>query len=155
VRADVPAPRRHVSPALGAPARVRRGGLPLARSIRRIAALVAVAVAALAWWLWPPEGPPPRATAFTLSDVTVVQPGESRREHVALVVADGSIRELAVDAGHPSPASLVDLRGAFVLPGIIDMHAHLPSDTPLRLTELFGILYARYGVTSVRDAGDI
>jgi hypothetical protein len=104
--------------------------------------------------LWPPRGPEPRALEFTIRSATLIQPGEGRRAPVDLTVSSGSIA--AVDtAGAGRLPAVPELEGAFVLPGLIDMHAHLPTHTPLRLTELFGILYALHGVTSVRDAGDL
>src|SRR5262249_20569650 len=44
---------------------------------------------------------------------------------------------------------------AFVVPGLVDLHAHLPPDNALRLTPHAGLLYLAHGVTSIRDAGDI
>ena len=41
------------------------------------------------------------------------------------------------------------------MPGLVDLHAHLPPDNALRLTPLAGLLYLAHGVTSIRDAGDI
>ena len=44
--------------------------------------------------------------------------------------------------------------GSFVLPGLIDMHTHLPPDSPFKLTAYFCLLNLAHGVTSLRDAGD-
>ena len=42
-----------------------------------------------------------------------------------------------------------------MLPGLIDMHGHLPPDNVLDLGGLFALLHLAHGVTSVRDAGDV
>lgn len=74
------------------------------------------------------------------SAATVVQagklldhPGEPPRSEVSLLIVDGKISELRegfVDGaafGQPD-AELIDLRNAFVLPGLIDSHVHLTGD---------------------------
>jgi predicted amidohydrolase len=94
------------------------------------------------------------AIEFTIRSATLIQPGEGRRAPVDLTVSSGSIAAIDTAGAGRLPA-VAELAGAFVLPGLIDMHAHLPTHTPLRLTELFGILYALHGVASVRDAGDL
>jgi hypothetical protein len=43
----------------------------------------------------------------------------------------------------------------YVLPGLADMHAHLPPRNPLKLTSYFLLLNLAHGVTSIRDAGDL
>ena len=48
------------------------------RATRLLLPLLATA-AVLAWWIRPPSGPQPRESAFTLRNVTVVQPGDGRR----------------------------------------------------------------------------
>ncbi|MCZ6805841.1 MAG: amidohydrolase family protein, partial [Deltaproteobacteria bacterium] len=42
----------------------------------------------------------------------------------------------------------------YVLPGLVDMHAHLPPDTPLKLSGYYSLLFLAHGVTTIRDAGD-
>lgn len=89
---------------------------------------------------------------------------------VTLVVEGNRIR--AIEPGYRVPAAgdrLVDLRGATVLPGLMDMHTHVTSEQsrgrPLeRFTKsegdvvLDGVVYAtrtlQAGFTTVRDLGD-
>ena len=48
-----------------------------------------------------------------------------------------------------------DFAGCFALPGLIDMHVHLPPDNALRLTPSAALLYLQHGVTTIREAGDL
>lgn len=105
--------------------------------------------------LTPPSGPSPRYTSFTLENVTLVAPGVGRLEGRSLGVRDGVIAGLG-GAGSVGIGTTLDrYAGAFVLPGLINLHTHLPPATPLQLTRYFGLLYLAHGVTTVRDAGDI
>jgi cytosine/adenosine deaminase-related metal-dependent hydrolase len=93
---------------------------------------------------WPLTGP------FTLPDVTLVQPAESSTPHTALHVRGDRI----APAGDGGGEVLEQYRGAHVLPGLVDMHTHLPPSSPLHLTESVLLLNIAHGVTTVRDAGD-
>jgi cytosine/adenosine deaminase-related metal-dependent hydrolase len=85
--------------------------------------------------------------------VTIVNPGGAHVAGQRLVVREGSIASIEpAGAAAGEPASFA---GAFVLPGLIDMHVHFPPDTGLRQTDLFAFLFLAHGVTTVRDAGDV
>jgi imidazolonepropionase-like amidohydrolase len=84
-----------------------------------------------------------------LEDVTLIEPGVSRRAGRSLHVEGGSI--VSVAAATQGSGSY---RGFFVLPGLVDMHVHFPPAALPGQTELFAFLFLRHGVTSVRDAGD-
>jgi Amidohydrolase family len=138
------------------------------RRVRHVASALVVVLVVAAVWLWRTLTPPSPLTAiaddFTLADVTVVMPMHERMPHATLAVREGTIQELATaaaagDAGtapadDPAAAALARLRGAYVLPGLVDMHAHLPPDNALKLTGYFTFLYLAHGVTSIRDVGD-
>src|SRR5438477_8249832 len=97
---------------------------------------------------------PPRPSAqgsFRLGGVTVVNPMQGRRAAATLAVADGAIAEISDGS---SDASL-DFAGCFALPGLIDMHVHLPPDNALKLTPSAALLYLQHGVTTIREAGDL
>lgn len=123
-----------------------------------IASAAAVLAGIAAWaalQLRPPTGPQPVATSFALPEVEIVTPLLGRRRDT-LVVRDGVIAPGRPGAATRQGEAVLDsLAGAFVLPGIVDMHTHLPAETPIALTEYFGLLHVAYGVTTVRDAGDI
>ena len=135
------------------------------RYLRRFTILgVGLIIALGAIWhvLGPPhlEVPPP---AITLRDVTIVNPGKDRRKVGRIDVRAGRIAWLgeggiAPRAGLEDPdnalsADIERYAGAFVLPGLIDMHVHQPPDTPLGDVELAALLFLRHGVTTVRDTG--
>jgi imidazolonepropionase-like amidohydrolase len=110
------------------------------------------------------------AEALTLHVGTLLAvPGEPARERQTVRVEDGRI--VAVEAGYrdaPAGGRVVDLRDAWVLPGLIDMHVHLllqlgPEHQRRQLLEtpelqlLRGAANARKtveaGFTTVRDLG--
>jgi imidazolonepropionase-like amidohydrolase len=97
----------------------------------------------------------PAAHIFSLVDVTVVEPGRSRRDHHTLAVRRGTIRRIEPTTPADDAGGFGDFRGAFVVPGLVDLHAHLPPDNALSLTPYVGLLYLAHGVTSIRDAGDV
>src|SRR4029077_2884068 len=88
---------------------------------------------------------------FDISGVTVVNPGRSRSAACTLAVADGAIASIAPSGASPPS----EYSGCFALPGLIDMHVHLPPDNALKLTQGAALLYMLHGVTSVREAGDL
>lgn len=102
--------------------------------------------------LLPPGLPGPVAETFVLPEVRLVEPARSRTGSVDLAVSSGLIRDSIPEE---SAAVLEEFRGATVLPGLMDLHTHMPPDTPLSLTEYFGLLYLAHGVTTVREAGDL
>lgn len=89
--------------------------------------------------LRPPRFDLPPPSDFTLSGVTVVNPGEPPRPGCRVRVQDGKIAEVSAA---PSGAS----SAGFLLPGLIDHHVHLSL-----LPDHAGLLLLAHGVTSVRD----
>src|SRR4051812_40588184 len=99
-----------------------------------------------------PAPPPIAATGkFQLDGVTVVNPMLDRRSNATIEVSNGAV---AAIANTQAPASR-DFAGCFALPGLIDMHVHLPPDNALRLTPSAALLYLQHGVTTIREAGDL
>lgn len=125
------------------------------RLAARIALALLAVLAACALGLWVALSPPPplapAARGAELAGVTVIEPGVSRRAGVTLIVREDRIASIAPTAGGaPGPFA-----GAFVLPGLVDMHVHFPPDSGVPQAELFALLYLLHGVTAVRDMGDV
>jgi imidazolonepropionase-like amidohydrolase len=135
------------------------------RNLRRITILGVGLVIALGA-LWYEMGPPTLdvpAPSVTLHDVTIVNPGQDRRTVSRIDVRAGRIAWLGAggiapragveDPDRPFAPDVMRYSGAFVLPGLIDMHVHQPPATPLGDVELAALLFLRSGVTAVRDTG--
>ena len=81
---------------------------------------------------------------------TVVHPGDGRDAARTLTVRGGRIEriEAAEAEGDTGPYS-----GAFVLPGLIDLHVHHPPAWAPGERELYALLFLAHGVTTVRETG--
>lgn len=101
-------------------------------------------------------------------------PGQKPLSQQTLVVTDGKVSAVkggyldAAAAGAPADAKTIDLKNAFVLPGLIDCHVHITGELGPRSqlaeveddpeeTVLDGVVYANRtlmaGFTTVRDLG--
>jgi Amidohydrolase family len=114
-----------------------------------LAALVAVGVA-LYWLLQPPSPLPAPERGGSFDHVIVIQPAESRRENQTLSLNRGTIGGIEPSTGERGPYA-----GMYVLPGLINMHAHHPPQAIPVAADLFPLLFLMHGVTAVRDAGDV
>jgi imidazolonepropionase-like amidohydrolase len=93
-----------------------------------------------------------QTVAFT--NVSVL-PMDSNRvlQNQTVIVTNGRIAALgpAGSAKVPAGATQVEGRGKFLMPGLAEMHGHVPPPTaPKELTENVLFLYAASGVTTVR-----
>jgi imidazolonepropionase-like amidohydrolase len=86
---------------------------------------------------------PPSRLVLTNANVVNVRDGSIRRA-VTIVLADGRIE--SIGAASPSGGRVIDLRGKFVVPGLIDAHTHAASFAEFRRA-------LESGVTTVRSAG--
>jgi len=121
--------------------------------VRLFAGLIATlgVLALAAWWILRPPAPVARpAQGVTLDDVTLIEPGASRRPGMHLVVNGDRIDSIAAAEGDANDS----FGGSYVLPGLNDLHVHFPPPSLPGQTELFAFLYLYHGVTGVRDAGD-
>ncbi len=114
-----------------------------------LAALIAAGIG-LYVLLQPPAPLPAAERGGTFDHVTVIQPGESRRENQTL-----SLNRDAIGAIEPSTGERGPYAGMYVLPGLINMHAHHPPQSIPVARDLFPLLFLMHGVTTVRDAGDV
>lgn len=118
-------------------------------------------------FLTTPGHPGAAARSLVLHDATVIDgTGAPPRTHVDVILRDGRIAEIvpSATAQHPMGAQVIDASGKFVIPGLVDMHAHLllhpwnekgeiapRYDRAAALDHLK--LFLRFGVTTVRDPG--
>lgn len=97
---------------------------------------------------------------FTLIDGT----GREATRDAAMIVADGRIAWIgpAAQLATPADATVTDLGGAYVIPGLIDIHGHLGNTKGLTENVNFYTrdsveadlkTYAAYGVTTVQSLG--
>ena len=104
------------------------------------------------WWVVRPPAPlPVPDRGAVLEGVTLVEPGASRRSGMRLVVEGEAIASIESAGGSAGGG----FSGAFVLPGLTDVHVHFPPPSLPGQIELFSLLHLLHGVTTVRDAGDI
>ncbi len=111
--------------------------------------VVLLLTAGVLWYsLTPPAPLEQPEQGLTLEGVIVVQPGEGRSGSNRIIIEQGTIASVRTSA------EAGEFSGAFVLPGLVDMHVHFPPKTGLRQSELFSFLFLYHGATSVRDASD-
>ncbi len=93
--------------------------------------------------------------------------GETVRSNIAVEVADGKINSVIDWAAIPAGSRVIDLKGAVLMPGLIDAHTHIalhPGDYEsqiMRETPEFRAIWAtlnakktlQAGITTVRDVG--
>ncbi len=91
-----------------------------------------------------------------LADVTVINPGSGRRAHQTIRVSGSTIESISdYSASADTSADARRYAGAYVLPGLIDMHVHHPLGQLPTDTKFFDLLHLSYGVTAVRDCASI
>lgn len=75
-------------------------------------------------------------------------------ENGVVVVRDGRIADVgrAPELTIPPDATVLDLGGRWLIPGLVNAHAHVNGDRARALAQLE--LYAHYGVTTVLSLGD-
>lgn len=73
-------------------------------------------------------------------------------ENQVVVVKDGRIREMgkAGDVKYGNNALLIDGKGKYLLPGLAEMHAHVPPDNDLEPMKDLLLLFASHGITTIR-----
>lgn len=87
------------------------------------------------------------AQSFVLEHATVIDAtGAAPKKDYSIVITDGRIAALR-PAGEPPPAgaAVVDATGKFLIPGLWDMHAHVP------VPQISLPLFVANGVTGIRE----
>lgn len=124
----------------------------LGRIMAALMAFLTLAGLGTYWALLPPAVPVPNVVDRMISDVTVLNPGELARLNQTIVIRDGLISEIRETRSGDDPAIC---SGCLVIPGLIDAHVHTPPAIAFGNQRLFSLLYLKYGVTSVRDTGQL
>jgi imidazolonepropionase-like amidohydrolase len=89
----------------------------------------------------------PNAQVTVLTRATVIDgTGTEPQKDVTIILEEGRIRDMGPSSkvAAPAGATVVDLAGKFVVPGIINAHGHVGANTEPQLRQ-----YALYGVTTV------
>lgn len=86
-------------------------------------------------------------TGATVWDAT----GRAPIPDAVILVRDGRIEAVGPASQFPVPAGAqtIDLRGKYVIPGLVSAHVHVTGDDPRRVLGVF----ARYGITTVWSLG--
>ncbi|MEX0900289.1 MAG: amidohydrolase family protein [Gammaproteobacteria bacterium] len=96
---------------------------------------------------------PPPPTVFAITGVTVV-PMDTERvvDGQTVIVRDGRIEAIGPDLAIPKDAMTIDGRGRFLMPGLAEMHAHVPPQAhDAQLIEDTLFLYVANGITFARS----
>ena len=86
------------------------------------------------------------AQVIVLTRATVIDgSGAGAQKDVTIVMENGRIRDMGPSSKLPVPAgaTVLDLSGKFIVPGIINAHGHVGAKTEPQLRQ-----YALYGVTT-------
>ncbi len=96
------------------------------------------------------------AEVLAIRDVTLIDgTGAEPQANMTVVVSDGRFSTIGTNVDVPSDAVVIDGSGKFLIPGLMDVHIHVPGSPDNRergLSALHSFLYS--GVTSVYDAGN-
>ena len=95
--------------------------------------------------------PPAASMGLVLQGVTIVNPMISKTQVNGLRVQDN---QLVLDDGAVITKGNSPYSGSFILPGLVNMHSHSPSDNLLKLGPMFSLAAIMHGVTTWRDALD-
>ena len=93
---------------------------------------------------------PAQARALVLDNARMVDgTGAPPVERARIVIEGDRISKVGPPAQIKTPvgAQMMDLSGATIIPGLVDLHFHIESDPKLALRQL------SYGVTAFRDPG--
>jgi imidazolonepropionase-like amidohydrolase len=130
----------------------------MVRSFARGAALAATTLM-IAVVLLRPSAAQPAGASVVVTGVRLIDgTGRPPLENASLVITNGRVEAVGARLKAPAGATVVDLAGKTVVPGLINAHGHLGNGDkklPLHDQILQQLrMYARYGVTTVQTMGD-
>lgn len=111
--------------------------------------VILLAVALLLWFLPPAVGvrtvlSPPAQESLALVDVAVLNPGEAPQYGQTVLIQDGTI--VAVQPGDmalPDGYRRIEGAGRWVMPGLMDLHAHVFDESDLAVILAHGVTTTR------------
>lgn len=116
----------------------------------RLSGIVLLVIQLLAVQLLPAQD-----TTLILQHANVVDVTSGKiKQQVNMVIKNGRITAVGARAGKKEQGKTIDLKGAYVMPGLIDAHVHVANgkgmkpETTLKHLQYF----VQHGITSVRDA---
>src|SRR5690606_9184254 len=96
---------------------------------------------------------PPPPTVFAITDVTVI-PMDAERvvSGQTVIVRDGVIEAVGQDLAIPKDAMTIDGEGRYLMPGLAEMHAHVPPQAhDQQWIEDVLFMYVANGITFARS----
>jgi imidazolonepropionase-like amidohydrolase len=92
------------------------------------------------------------ADVVVFRDANVLSMASADVKKATVIVRDGKIAEIRAKAGKlPKGARVIDARGKFLMPGLAEMHGHVPPlNAPEGAVEDALFLYVANGITTVR-----
>ncbi len=103
-----------------------------------------------------PQSDSPPQTSWS-EDVTVFQnvnvitmDGESVLANQNVIIDDGTIARISADEEIPPQAEIINGEGKYLIPGLAEMHAHIPTAEAGDLVNETLFLYLAGGVTTIR-----
>jgi hypothetical protein len=115
---------------------------------------VGIVALAVAVWAAGTSAPHAQTNATAFVNVTAVpMDGDRTVPGTTVVVSDGKVIAMGASASVKPPAGaiVIDGRGKFLMPGLAEMHGHIPPPSaPTTLIENVLFLYVANGVTIVR-----
>ncbi|HEX7116481.1 MAG TPA: amidohydrolase family protein [Steroidobacter sp.] len=149
---------------LKSPATTNRGRAPasLAACIRSVAlgVLVTCGTALAQTSGAPSAGTEEKSKVIIYRGATVIDgSGTAPQSDMAVIVENDRIKAVVPDSevgAQAEGAEVIDARGLYALPGLIDVHVHLATSPNRKLAEAIARRYLYSGITAVRDmAGDV
>jgi imidazolonepropionase-like amidohydrolase len=120
----------------------------------RVLATVAAALPLIAAPLYAQNAPTSTPAVVAFVDVSVIPMDRERViEGQTVIVRDGRIASIdpAARARIPAGALRVDGRGKYLMPGLAEMHAHIPgAQAPEQMVRDIFTLYVANGITTIR-----
>jgi Amidohydrolase family len=119
--------------------------------------VVLIGILSLVFALIPPRFPKPEYDSFILKNIHIINPPFDTQRNVDILVRNGIIERIgySIDNTDEGVKIVTDFENHYIVPGLIDLHLHLPPHNTLQLTGYFNLLFLYFGITTVRDTGDV